>query len=309
MSLPVLDRRLLLIGALTLASAPAAAQTTAPSADRRPRQGGRLAAQRGAAASSIPPARSLSYGTDPLQSVDLYADPGSGPILMFVHGGGWSRGDRRMVNALPDYATRHGLILASAGYRLAPAVTAREAAMDVAAAVGALRRALPGRPIFLVGHSAGAHLAALVGVDPAYLGAVGMKPSDLGGVILLDGAGYDATGPRGPGIVGRALDAMYDQAFGPPGDPERAALSPTLRVTAGGAYPPFLIFHVASRQDAAAQSRALAAALTAAGGHAEVVSAPGETHMTINRDFGRADDPEGDRAAGFIAMNAGAASR
>ncbi|MGQ2990891.1 MAG: alpha/beta hydrolase [Brevundimonas sp.] len=309
MSLPVLDRRLLLIGALTLATAPAAAQTTAPSADRRPRQGGRLAARRGAAASNIPPARSLSYGTDPLQSVDLYADPGSGPILMFVHGGGWSRGDRRMVNALPDYATRHGLILASAGYRLAPAVTAREAAMDVAAAVGALRRALPGRPIFLVGHSAGAHLAALVGVDPAYLGAVGMKPSDLGGVILLDGAGYDATGPRGPGVVGRALDAMYDQAFGPEGGSERAALSPTLRVEAGRAYPPFLIFHVAGRQDAAAQSRALAAALTGAGGRAEVVSAPGETHMTINRDFGRADDPEGDRAAGFIAMNAGAASR
>lgn len=309
MSLPLLDRRLLLIGALAMAGVPASAQATAQSPDRRPRQGGRLAARRGAAASNIPPARSLSYGADQLQSVDLYADPGSGPILMFVHGGGWSRGDRRMVSALPDYATRHGLMLASAGYRLAPAVTAREAAMDVAAAVGALNRALPGRPIFLLGHSAGAHLAALVGVDPAYLGAAGMKPSDLGGVILLDGAGYDATGPRGPGVVGRALDAMYDQAFGPPGDPERAALSPTLRVEAGRPYPPFLIFHVASRQDAAAQSRALAAALTRAGGRAEVISAPNETHMTINRDFGRAEDPEGDRAAGFIALNAGAASR
>lgn len=295
-------RRILLLGGLALfglSATPALAQVR----PRQARTGARTASPDAA------PARSLSYGTDPLQAVDLYADPGSGPILMFVHGGGWSRGDRRMVNALPDYATRHGLTLASTGYRLAPAVTAREAALDVAAAVGALNCALPGRPIFLVGHSAGAHLAALVGVDPAYLGAAAMKPSDLGGVILLDGAGYDATGPRGPGVVGRALDAMYDQAFGPPGDPERAALSPTLRVEAGRTYPPFLIFHVASRQDAAAQSRALAAALTGAGGRAEVVSAPGETHMTINRDFGRADDPEGDRAADFIAMNAGAASR
>ena len=78
--------------------------------------------------------------------------------------------------------------------------------------------------------------------------------------------------------------------------------------TVTGIKPP-KIFHVASRQDSGAQSRALAAALTGAGGRAEVVSAPGETHMTINRDFGRAEDPEGARAANFIAANAGPASR
>ncbi len=309
MSLPPLDRRLLLIGALAVIAGPVLAQTAPQPRNTGVRRGGRLGGRMGAATSDTPPARSLGYGADPLQAVDLYADHGSGPVLMFVHGGGWSRGDRRMVNALPDYATRHGLTLASTAYRLAPAVTARDAGLDIAAAVAEVRRALPGRPIFLLGHSAGAHLAALVGVDPAYLGAVGMKPSDLGGVILLDGAGYDATGPRGPGVVGRALDAMYDQAFGPPGDPERAALSPTLRVTAGGAYPPFLIFHVASRQDSAIQSQALAKALTDAGGRAEVISAPDETHMTINRGFGLAGDAEGERAARFIASASSGVSR
>lgn len=277
--MPILDRRRLI--ALSLAggalgsAAPVVARQSAPAAIR--------------------------YGSDPLQSYDLYPGPATGPILMFVHGGGWKRGENTMVNALPDYARRHGLTLASASYRLVPDVGAREEAQDVAAAVAELHRRLPGRPIFLLGHSAGAHLAALVGIDPVYLGAHGMKPSDLGGVILLDGAGYDATGPRGRGIVGRALDQMYDNAFGPEGSPGRAELSPTLRVQPGQIYPPFLIFHVASRADSAAQSQALAAALTRAGGRAEVVAAPGETHMTINRSFGVADDPEGERGARFIA--------
>ena len=300
MSLISLSRRTALSGGLVLsviAGLPAVAQVRG-----RRRSGGaaQTEADGDGGRSAVAPAATYAFGSDPLQAYDLYADAGAGPILMFVHGGGWRRGERTMVSALPDYAQRHGFTLASTSYRLVPAVGARQEAEDVAAAVADLHRRLPGRPIWLLGHSAGAHLAALVGVDPAYLGAHGMRPADLGGVILLDGAGYDATGPRGPGLVGRALDRMYDAAFGPEGSPERAALSPTLRVKTGQAYPPFLIFHVASREDSAAQSHALAGALTAAGGKAVVVSAGGETHMTINRSFGVEGDPEGERAARVI---------
>lgn len=248
-------------------------------------------------APDVAPERTVSVGADPLQSYDLYADPGAGPVLMFVHGGGWSRGDRAMVSSLPDYARRHGLTLVSTSYRLAPAVTAGEAAMDVAAAAADVLTRFPGRPLFLLGHSAGAHLAALVGIDPAYLGAFGRRPSDLAGVILLDGAGYDATQPRGDGAVGRWLGRTYDQAFGG----EAAALSPTLRVRPEQAYPPFLIFHVARRADSTAQSRALAQALIQVGGRAETAAAD-DTHMTINRDFGVAGDPEGERAARFMGV-------
>jgi arylformamidase len=280
-TMPILDRRRLIATSLAVLSTALAAPVFARQASPE----------------------ALKYGDDPLQTWDLYAGPPSGPVLMFVHGGGWRRGEKSMVNTLPDYARRHGLTLASASYRLVPEVGAREEAQDLAAAVADLHRRLPGRPIFLLGHSAGAHLAALLGVDPVYLGAHGMKPSDLGGVILLDGAGYDATGPRGPGLVGRALDQMYDAAFGSEGSSSRAELSPTLRVQAGQSYPPFLIFHVASRADSAAQSHALADALTRAGGQAEVIAAPGETHMTINRSFGVENDPEGERGARFIAAH------
>lgn len=252
-------------------------------------------------------ALTVPYGDDPRQKLDIHARPGlaAAPVLVFVHGGGWSLGDRTAVNALPDYAVRHGLLLVSVDYRLTPQVDAGGCATDVAAALAWVMdhiAAQGGDPerIFLAGHSAGAHLAALVAADPAWLGAHGHAPGALAGVILLDGAGYDVAaqmdtlaGRRGP------LARMYQAAFG---TRERAqALSPTLRVGPGQALPPFLIFHVESREDSARQSHGLAEALTAAGGQALVIAAPGETHMSLNRDFGKSGDPEGERAAAFIA--------
>lgn len=283
------SRRAALLG-LTAATLPLPVFAQARLRDRLQRRGtsGR---------SAVAPDQSHSFGPDPLQTYDLYADRGSGPILLFVHGGGWSRGERSMVSELPAYAARHGLTLASTSYRLAPAVSARESALDVAAAVADLKRRLPGRPIFLLGHSAGAHLSALVGVDPVYLGAVGLKPSDLAGVILLDGAAYDATVPQTSDRLGAWMGETFDRAFGD----QAAALSPALRVQPGVAYPPFLIFHVARRQESADQSQGLGQALTRAGGRAQVVPAPDDSHLTINRGFGVAGDPEGERAARFIA--------
>jgi len=259
-----------------------------------------------AQAAAAPP-REIAYGAHERQKLDLYARPGLGgaPMLLFIHGGGWEIGDKAGVNALPGYAERHGLLLASANYRMTPEVTARGCAQDVGSAItwmlahGAEHGGDPKR-LFIAGHSAGAHLVALVGVDPVYLGAHGARPADLAGVIPIDGAGYDAVKqmalPPCPGRLGERLSEMYRSAFSE--DP--AGLSPTLLAKPGRAYPPFLIFHVASRVDAREQSQGLAAALRAAGGRAEVVSAPGETHMTINRGFGLPGDPEGERAAQFI---------
>lgn len=279
------------VAAVVTAALPVQAQ------DRRGRRG-RSRGQASADRRSDHPHQTLAYGPDPLQAFDLYDNPGAtGSVLAFVHGGGWTRGDKAIVHSLPDYARRHGFTLASIGYRLAPQVSAREQADDVAAAVAMIGRTLPGRPVVLVGHSAGAHLVALVGVDPIYLAAHGLAPADLAAVIPLDGAGYDATEPRMDGPIGRQLEQMYDAAFGD----QRAELSPILRVRAGQAYPPFLIFHIESRRDSTRQSRRLADALIAAGGQAEVVAAPGDTHGDINAEFGQPGDAEGERAAAFIA--------
>ena len=293
------NRRGLMLAALALSliATPVLAQERPrdrPRGRLRERLGARRDPQDGA---SDADKTTVSTGADPLQAYDLYrpTTPG-GPILAFVHGGGWSRGDKRMVHALPDYAVRHGLTLASIGYRLVPDVTPREQAQDIVAAVADLRRTHPGQPIFLMGHSAGAHLAALVGVDGQYLGVHDIRPADLGGVILLDGAGYDATQPRPPGPVGRILGDMYETAFAD----QAAALSPTLLVRSGQTYAPYLIFHIGRRQDARDQSQELARALIAAGGRAEVIAAPDDSHRDINVQLGQPGDPEGERVARFI---------
>ena len=284
-----MKRRTLLLAGMALSVAGAAQAQERPSQRR-----GRGGSDR----QSDAPRTSIAYGPAVLQTFDIYDGAGAvGPVLVFVHGGGWAHGDKSMVHGLPDYAARHGLTLVSVDYRLVPEVTAREQAQDLAAAIARVRQVLPNRPIVLLGHSAGAHLVALVGIDPQYLGAHELAPGDLAGVVPLDGAGYDATEPRRPGPVGRLLERLYDQAFGD----QRAALSPLLRVQAGEPYPPFLIFHVASREDSADQSRRLADAINAAGGRAEVVSAPGDSHGEINGEFGVPGDAEGERTAVFIA--------
>jgi arylformamidase len=140
-----------------------------------------------------------------------------------------------------------------------------------------------------MGHSAGAHLAALVGTDGRYLENEGLKLSDLSGVILLDGAGYDIPRQIQQAPLPR-LKTMYTTVFGEDEAKQKDA-SPITHVVGGKGIPPFLILHVASRRDSKAHSEALAARLRGAGIEAKVVPAEGKTHATINRELGQADDP------------------
>ena len=134
-----------------------------------------------------------------------------------------------------------------------------------------------------MGHSAGAHLVALVGTDESYLAAVGLSESSLRGVIAIDGAAYDV--PKQV-TAGGIMHDRYLEAFG--SDPVRQlALSPTSHTTAPNA-PAFLLPHV-QRPDGIAQADELAADLKAAGTNAEEASFPGTGlagHAEINRRLG-----------------------
>lgn len=267
-------------------------------------QGGRLRERlmqrmQGKPDAPVPGREEMAYGTDPLQRLDFWrATPARGPapLIVFVHGGGWKRGDK--ANATGTTKVAHylslGYAVASIDYRLVPANGVEQQAQDVADAVAwlraqAVRLGADPRDIVLMGHSAGAHLAALVGTDMRYFTKAGLAPDAVRGIVLLDGAAYDV--PRQIADGGNVMHDSYLEAFGT--DPARQqALSPTFHAASPNA-PDFLILHIA-RDDGTAQSIALGAALRQAGTPAEVRGVEGTGlagHAAINRKLGSPDYP------------------
>lgn len=273
----------------------ASVAATGPFAEARERLRDRIMQRMGADnAPKVPGSETIAYGRDPLQSLDVWrAKDASGPapLVVFVHGGGWKRGSKD--NATGRFKAEHypqsGYAFASIDYRLVPASTVEQQAEDVALAVKALigdaeRLGIDRRRIVLMGHSAGAHLVALVGADERYLKGVGLSFADIAGVIPIDGAAYDVPAQMkdGPPV----MQKTYAQAFG--SDPARqAALSPTRHAGAPNA-PAFLLLYV-QRPDGVRQAKALGAALAAGGSRVEHGSFPGEGlqgHAEINRRLG-----------------------
>ncbi len=252
-----------------------------------------------AGASAVLPAgaQSMSYGGDPAQVLDFWPSAkggqtsGKSPLIVFVHGGGWKRGSKDNATGpfKPVHFPAEGYAFASINYRLVPAATVDQQAADVAAALRTLlaRADVDPRRVVLMGHSAGAHLVALVGTDERYLKAAGLSFADIAGIVPVDGAAYDVPTQMADGP--QIMQSTYGQAFGT--DPTRQrALSPTLQAGAPN-VPEFLLLHV-QRPDGIRQSNALAAALRAGGSTVEVGSFPGtglQGHAEINRRLGDPD--------------------
>lgn len=249
------------------------------------------------AARTAATATEYAYGPASLQRLDYWAGKDDkAPLVVFVHGGGWKRGDKRMMHRSDKLShwQAQGYAVASINYRLVPDATVEQQVADVAAALAflktrAARLGFDGNRIALAGHSAGAHLVALVGTDPQWLRDVGLDLGDVAGVISLDGAAYDV--PAQMGENARLMGDTYKQAFGT-GPVRQRALSPTFQAAAPNA-PAFLILHV-QRRDGAAQSAALGEALRRSGTEARVQGFPGrglKGHAEINRKLGQPGYP------------------
>lgn len=225
-------------------------------------------------------------------SLDLTTPDGAtnAPLVIFIHGGGWRAGDKgRSADGKAEVFTARGIAFASINYRLHPDANPGEMADDVVAAIAYLRANAarfgidPDR-IALMGHSAGAHLAALAASDQDGLTRGGVPVAAIKGVILLDGAGYDVARQAKEGRNAR----LYLKVFGKnPAD--WARWSPVTHARVAKNLPAFLIAHV-DREDSTVQSSLLAAAVEAGGGVAQILEAANENHATINREFGEADD-------------------
>jgi len=228
------------------------------------------------------------------QTLDLYA-PASGsdhPIVVWIHGGGWRQGDKRAMQHKPQAFVDKGFVFVSTNYRFIPHVTVKEMTGDVAKAIRWAHdhaKEYGGNPnsIFVMGHSAGAHLAALVCTDERYLKAEGLSFSIIKGCVPVDTAAYDV--PQRFVQFGAANASAGKAIFGDDAASHKE-LSPITYVGQVKSIPAFLILHVADRPDSKAQSEQFAKALTSAGVSATVVPAEGKTHGTINSELGLPDD-------------------
>jgi triacylglycerol lipase len=220
--------------------------------------------------------RDLTYGDDPRHRLDVHTagdDSGGKPVFVFVHGGGFVRGDKHTPGT-PQYdlvgawAVRHGYVGVTMTYRLAPEHVWPAGPQDVATAVGWLKQniaAYGGDPdkIVVAGNSAGAvHVASFVA------GQGGGDPAGIAGAALLSGI-YVIHTPA-PGEP----EHVY---YGPNPGPEVSSLAGLLE------SPVPLLFSVAQRDPARFQQEAAGVVSAWLGRHGTVpdlVWVEGHNHMS-----------------------------
>lgn len=161
--------------------------------------------------------KNIPYGPHAKQRMDVYLPDHAhkAPIIVMVHGGGWTAGDKAL-RGVADQKAAHwlprGFIVVSVNYRLVPAVTPLQQADDVGAALKAIAKHAPEwggdlSRIVLMGHSAGGHLVALMAANPNPYIARGVPAWRA--TIALDAAGIDI-----PLTMQSPHPDFYDSAFG-----------------------------------------------------------------------------------------------
>jgi acetyl esterase/lipase len=249
--------------------------------------------------------RDLAYGEpkNQRQTLDVYA-PKVGKnhsIVFWIHGGGWQAGDKTDVQVKPQAFMEKGVVFVSMNYRLLPDASIMQMAGDVAKAIRWVHdhaREYGGDPdTFLVmGHSAGAQLAALVCTDDRFLKAERLSLSILKGCVPVDGDTYDV--PMQIATVEQKRKDAYRRKFGD--EVSQKALSPVTHIARGKRIPPFLILRVAGHPETTAQSQRLVKALREVGVSARDYPAQGKNHGTINADLGKPDDEPSNALFAFV---------
>lgn len=173
------------------------------------------------------------------QTLDVWraetgADADKRPVLVFWHGGGWVKGARQDYAFAGRAFARQGFVVVIPDYRKVPDVRFPAFVQDGAEAVAWVRDNIArfgGDPqrIAFSGHSAGAHTAVLLALDPRWLKAADVDPGIVKAVVGLSGP-YDFH----PFTTRRSIDAMArypDPKVTQPIDQARADAPPMLLVT------------------------------------------------------------------------------
>jgi acetyl esterase/lipase len=234
----------------------------------------------------------VSYGPLPRQRLDHYrpTDPrGDGKTVIFFYGGAWRQGDKADYLFLGQALASRGIGVVVADYRLFPDVRYPAFVEDGALAVGWAARRFGAARLFLMGHSAGAYIAAMLAANTGYLQATGVDRRELRGLVGIAGP-YDFQ-PRHY----RWLRDIFEDA-------DDRAIQPVSHATAP--LPPALLLHgTADRLVAPRNSEQLAAAWRAARASVDLRLYDEVDHLTIVgafADFLRARAPTRADVLAFI---------
>lgn len=244
-----------------------------------------------AAVSKVEPAEELFGGNYDVESVlnvsyndapdadpkkhklDLFLPKGvrDFPVMMFIHGGAWTAGDRNQYRLLGRQFARNGVGTVVISYRLTPTVQHPGHVEDAAMAFAWTKQHIAeygGRPdrIFVSGQSAGGHLSALLATDGKYLAAHGLSLKDIRGAMPISGI-YSIRSGEMSLIMGKGPEAA-------------ASASPIKHVS--GDEPPFLVLYAANDMPrCASMSQEFTNALRANNIPAEWREIPKRDHLSI----------------------------
>lgn len=238
------------------------------------------------------------------QQLDIYApiDARGAPVVMFVHGGEWTRHDKSEVASKPRFFNENGVVFISVNYRLSGVAKHPAQLDDVAAAVRWTRDHVAeygGDPekIVLMGHSAGCHLVTLAGLDPRPLAKVKLTPADVRGVVSWGGGAFDLVQKvKDGGMYAGYIRTTF-------GDDERAwhDASPMTHVGESKPMPRFLFASAEKDKPASIEaSNRMTTMIQDAGGAAVRVMLPGKDHRSANHDVGQPGDGSGEVLLRFI---------
>jgi acetyl esterase/lipase len=205
-----------------------------------------------------------------------------------------------------------GFVFVSTNYRLLPSVDMATIVRDIAKSIRWVHGHIAehgGDPkrLFVMGHSAGAQLAALICTDDRYLKAEGLSLDIVRGCVPVDGDTYDVPAIVETGETRRRVHGLpqpklgHREKFG--NDPAKHRdLSAVTHVAKGKGIPPFLIVHVAEHPDTRAQAQRLGNALKGAGVSATVFGGRETTHNKVNANLGLPDDPATKALSEFLSQ-------
>jgi acetyl esterase/lipase len=217
--------------------------------------------------------RHVPYGALQRQKLDVYLPKNrkARAVIVFFHGGGWTAGDKRLYPVLAAAFTTLGYAMVVPNYRLFPSGRFPDFMEDAALAIKWVedhRDDFDHAPTFLMGHSAGAHISALLALDPRYLRLHGIERSHIRGVIGL----------AGPYTLNPAKWPIMRDVFAAASPPECAR---PIKLVRERTVPMLLLHGTHDRVAKDANSTRLADALKAVGSPVEVKLYPRIRHFEI----------------------------